>query len=160
MWIESHSHQTAPAPAVSVIMPCYRAVAFIAETLESLAAQNFTDWELIAVEDGLADGTEEIVRSFADRKGGLPPETLIQQTPLTLTSGRVCSCACARASGGVESSMQTAAAIGRRLKRVINSSPMVLVVSPGSRAGTVGRRMAGWQTRVRLSLLGEPPGIL
>lgn len=51
---------------MSVIIPCYRAVAFISETLKSLAAQTFTDWELIAIQDGDADGTGQLIRRFAE----------------------------------------------------------------------------------------------
>lgn len=57
----------ARAPAVSVIIPCRDAEAYLEETLASVYAQHFTDWELIAVDDGSNDGTGEILRRHEDR---------------------------------------------------------------------------------------------
>jgi GT2 family glycosyltransferase len=53
------------APLVSICIPAYKAGPFIGETLASLRAQTFTDWEAIIVEDGSQDATEDIVRAFA-----------------------------------------------------------------------------------------------
>ncbi|MFT3782553.1 MAG: glycosyltransferase [Nibricoccus sp.] len=52
-------------PLVSICIPAYKAERFIGETLASVKAQTFLDWELIVVEDGSRDGTESIVREFA-----------------------------------------------------------------------------------------------
>lgn len=52
-------------PLVSICIPAYKAGAFISETLASVRAQTFTDWELLIVEDGSHDNTEEIVHAFA-----------------------------------------------------------------------------------------------
>lgn len=51
--------------AVSICVPAYKAERYLAETLESVRKQTFTDWELIVTEDGSRDGTEAIVRAFA-----------------------------------------------------------------------------------------------
>ncbi len=48
-------------PLISVIIPAYNAAGTIAETLSSLVAQTFTDWEAIIVDDGSTDATREIV---------------------------------------------------------------------------------------------------
>jgi glycosyltransferase involved in cell wall biosynthesis len=53
------------SPLVSICIPAFKAGAFIGETLESIRTQTFTDWELLVVEDGSHDKTEEIVRTFA-----------------------------------------------------------------------------------------------
>lgn len=42
------------APAISIIIPCYRAQGTIAETVEAVLGQTVTDWECILVSD---DGT-------------------------------------------------------------------------------------------------------
>ena len=54
-----------PHPVVSICIPAYKAGGFIGETLASLRAQTFTDWEAHVVEDGSHDDTEAIVRAFA-----------------------------------------------------------------------------------------------
>jgi teichuronic acid biosynthesis glycosyltransferase TuaG len=50
---------------VSVIMPAYNAGRYIAESVESVLAQTFGDWELVVVDDGSADDTGEVVGRFA-----------------------------------------------------------------------------------------------
>jgi glycosyltransferase involved in cell wall biosynthesis len=50
-----------PCPRVSVIIPAYNAEAFIGETIASVQAQTFTDWELVAIDDGSGDRTAEII---------------------------------------------------------------------------------------------------
>lgn len=54
-----------PTPTVSICIPAFKAERFLRETLASVRAQTFTDWELILTEDGSRDGTEAIVAAFA-----------------------------------------------------------------------------------------------
>lgn len=49
----------------SILIPAYCAARFLPAALESVRAQEYREWELIVVEDGSHDGTEEIVRIFA-----------------------------------------------------------------------------------------------
>ncbi len=51
---------------VSVIMPTYNCGPFIAESIRSVLAQTYSNWELIIVDDCSTDETETIVRSFDD----------------------------------------------------------------------------------------------
>jgi glycosyltransferase involved in cell wall biosynthesis len=51
------------APSVSVIIPAYNVADFIGETLASVFAQTFTDFEVIVVNDGSPD-TEELERAI------------------------------------------------------------------------------------------------
>ena len=53
-------------PRVSVVMPVYNVQAYVAEAIGSVLAQSFTDFELLIVDDGGADASMEICRSFAD----------------------------------------------------------------------------------------------
>src|SRR5271157_4865579 len=50
---------------VSVIIPAYRAARFIPSALESVRAQRYRNWEVVVVEDGSSDGTQQLVEAFA-----------------------------------------------------------------------------------------------
>jgi len=54
-------------PRVTIGMPVYNGEEFIAEAMESLLAQSFTDFELLVADNASTDGTGEICRGFADR---------------------------------------------------------------------------------------------
>lgn len=51
---------------ISIILPAYNAEATIAETVESVLAQNWAAFELIAIDDGSTDGTLDVLRRFDD----------------------------------------------------------------------------------------------
>ena len=44
---------------VSIIMPTYNVGAYIEESVKSIQAQTYTDWELILVDDCSTDNTVE-----------------------------------------------------------------------------------------------------
>ena len=53
---------------VSVIMPAYNSEVYIRESIDSVLAQSFSDFELIVVDDGSTDTTAAIVESYTDRR--------------------------------------------------------------------------------------------
>jgi glycosyltransferase involved in cell wall biosynthesis len=53
--------KTAIYPKVSIIMPTWNRAAFIMESVESVLSQTYQNWELIIVDDGSEDDTEEII---------------------------------------------------------------------------------------------------
>jgi len=57
-----------PSPsAVSVIIPVRNCAETISRSLESVLEQDFTDYEIIVVDDGSTDGTREVVEKFGER---------------------------------------------------------------------------------------------
>ena len=50
---------------VSIIIPAYNCEDYIAETLDSVLAQTYQDWECIVVNDGSTDNTLSIVKKYA-----------------------------------------------------------------------------------------------
>ena len=57
------------APRVSIVIPAWNAAAFIAKTLATVAAQTFTDFEVIVVDDGSSDDTQLVAERFLKDKG-------------------------------------------------------------------------------------------
>ena len=55
-------------PKVSVIMPVYNVEKYIAETISSVLAQTFTDFELLVIDDESKDRSIEICESFTDQR--------------------------------------------------------------------------------------------
>lgn len=47
-------------------MPSYNTGKFIAESINSVIAQTYTDWELIIVDDASTDDTDEVVKKFTE----------------------------------------------------------------------------------------------
>lgn len=52
---------------ISIIIPAYNAERFLAFTLDSVAAQTFSAWEAIIVDDGSRDNTHAIAQEYVQR---------------------------------------------------------------------------------------------
>lgn len=54
-------------PTVSVIIPCYNGAEYLAEAVDSVLAQTFTDLECLIVDDGSTDHTRQVGEKLAEK---------------------------------------------------------------------------------------------
>lgn len=54
-------------PLVSIIIPTYNRAHLIGETLDSVLAQTYTNWECIVVDDGSTDNTDEVLKNYCEK---------------------------------------------------------------------------------------------
>lgn len=52
---------------VSIIVPCYNYAVFLTDCLQSVAAQTFSEWECIVVDNGSTDNTAEVAGRFSNK---------------------------------------------------------------------------------------------
>ncbi|MFM8332409.1 MAG: glycosyltransferase family 2 protein [Candidatus Methylumidiphilus sp.] len=55
-------------PTVSVCIPTYRGEAYISEAIESVLAQDYTDFEVVVIDDNSPDQTAALVSSYQDAR--------------------------------------------------------------------------------------------
>jgi len=53
-------------PRVSIVIPTYNRRLLLKETLDSVMAQSYTDFEVLVIDDGSDDGTREMVTGISD----------------------------------------------------------------------------------------------
>jgi glycosyltransferase involved in cell wall biosynthesis len=56
------------SPAITVLMPVFNGARHLAETLESLNKQSFSDFEILLINDGSTDNSMEIARASGDSR--------------------------------------------------------------------------------------------
>ena len=54
-------------PIVSIVVPCYNHGKYLPETLDSVMAQSFKDWECVIVDDGSTDDTEAVALDYCKK---------------------------------------------------------------------------------------------
>ncbi len=52
---------------VSIIMPMYNAAAFVAQAIESVLAQRYSEWELLIIDDGSTDASASIAETYVGK---------------------------------------------------------------------------------------------
>ncbi|MEG3089569.1 glycosyltransferase family 2 protein [Sphingomonas sp. PB4P5] len=80
-------------PVVSVIMAAYNGAAFLPETIASLQAQTFADFEVLIVDDCSTDDTRNVLRAIQD------PRFRIIESPVNQGPVRTRNCAVTHARG-------------------------------------------------------------
>lgn len=70
-------------PLVSIIIPTYNRAHLIGETLDSILAQTYTNWECIVVDDGSSDHTDELMLEYTQKD----PRILYVHRPNTHLAG-------------------------------------------------------------------------
>jgi glycosyltransferase involved in cell wall biosynthesis len=55
------------APLISVVLPVYNGGRYLAEAIDSILAQTFSDFELIIIDDGSTDGSLSIIQKYAQK---------------------------------------------------------------------------------------------
>jgi glycosyltransferase involved in cell wall biosynthesis len=63
-------------PLLSLVVPVYRVEEYLADCLDSLLGQSFTDFEVIAVDDASDDGSAAILTRYAERDDRIRVVTL------------------------------------------------------------------------------------
>lgn len=53
-------------PTISVVLPVYNGAQFLREAMDSILQQSFSDFELLAIDDGSLDDSREVILSYSD----------------------------------------------------------------------------------------------
>lgn len=72
-------------PVLSIIMPIYNCVNYIERSITSIINQTYIKWELILVDDGSTDGSEERCDDYARKDGRI---TVIHQVNAGVSAAR------------------------------------------------------------------------
>ena len=62
--VNPESPQSVQTPRVSIVIPTYNGLKFLPQTIASVMAQTFQNFELLLIDDGSSDGTSEWVAQF------------------------------------------------------------------------------------------------
>jgi glycosyltransferase involved in cell wall biosynthesis len=55
-------------PLISIVLPTYNRAGLIMETIESVQQQTYSNWELLVIDEGSHDNTEELVSQIKDER--------------------------------------------------------------------------------------------
>lgn len=67
-----------PRPNVSVVIPAYNCDRYLAEAIDSVLAQTEQDYELIVVDDGSTDRTQQILQTYRNQALNIDLRTVCQ----------------------------------------------------------------------------------
>ena len=81
-------------PTVSVITATYNYGRYLGGAIESVLAQTFSDWEMIVVDDGSTDNTQQVIQPYLADKRIRYHRTKNQGQPAAENTGIRLSCGC------------------------------------------------------------------
>lgn len=55
-------------PLITIVMPVYNVAPYVGDAIRSVLNQTYPRWELLAVDDGSADGSIDVIRAFKDQR--------------------------------------------------------------------------------------------
>jgi hypothetical protein len=144
--------------AVSVVVPAYEAAASLPETLGSVAAQTYRDFEVVVVDDGSTDGTGEVARALFEEHGFSRAQVVVRGRE----PGSFSNAGLARNAGIAEATGEHVAFIDAddvwrpdKLERVMDrfaSDPTLIAVSHDERITRSGEPAGLYRTGTRLPL--------
>ena len=67
-------------PQISVVMPVYNSEKYLADSIESILNQTYTDFEFLIVDDGSNRATKDIVAQYANMDGRIKIHTNSENT--------------------------------------------------------------------------------
>lgn len=73
---------------ISVVIPVYNSASTIEETLDSIVAQSYNQWEAICVDDGSTDNSLEIINNYIEKHSG--KQILVVKREKKEKGGSVC----------------------------------------------------------------------
>jgi len=82
-------------PRISVVMPVHNGLPFLDQSISSILAQTFTDFELVILNDASTDGSDEVIREWQKRDDRIRLHQSDRKLGLTGSSNRVIEKACA-----------------------------------------------------------------
>jgi glycosyltransferase involved in cell wall biosynthesis len=84
----------ASIPTVSVVIPCFNQARYLPDAIASIRQQTFADWEIVVIDDGSSDDTQEVAARLTRELG--PQARVIRQANAGLPAARNAGIARAR----------------------------------------------------------------
>ena len=58
---------------ISILLPIFNEERYLVECLDSILAQSYSDWELLAIDDQSTDSTPQILAAYQERDARIRP---------------------------------------------------------------------------------------
>ena len=141
-------------PKVSVIVPVYNVLEYIPSFIDSLVKQNYTDFEVVFINDGSTDGGEKIIEKSEDERF-----VLINQVNKGVSSARNNGMKCANGKYIMFADPDDVLpfdAIGSLVNKMEKSqADLVVGIMDAYELGTLKKLQLNLQLKIKLDILIE-----